>query len=181
MWEKQTCRPHSQRSRRARDAPGTQQQFPAAQERPTEEQDIPLQPRDTTHSRSSQAAMLDPTHSSGWGPEESTAHGYPPAGTAQVELQPVESSLRWGRRAGGATTHGDFCGAVPEVWTPWYRAVLEHCLESYSLWEAYLGSGQEGWHPMGRTQEDPREERGHEGVAEMKRYKLSTAPIALHH
>ena len=56
----------------------------------------------------------------------------------QMVLQFVGSSLWWSRRAGGAAACGDLCGAVPEGWALWYRAVLELCWESCSLWEAYM-------------------------------------------
>ena len=53
-----------------------------------------------------------------------------------LELQPMNRSPRWGRRAEGAAVHRDLCGAPPDGWALWYRAMLKQCLESYSLWEA---------------------------------------------
>ena len=54
------CRHPGQCRRRAEDAPGTEQQLPAAQERPMEEQAIPLQPLGTVQSISPPAAMEEP-------------------------------------------------------------------------------------------------------------------------
>jgi len=64
------------------------------------------------------------------------------------------------------TAHGDPCGAVPEGWALGYRAVLQQCWESCSLWEGHAGSVQEVWHPTGVT---PRWAKiDHKGAAEMK-------------
>jgi len=57
MGEKQPCRCRGPRKRRAGSAPGTEQQLPAAQERPVEEQSVPC--------RSSRAATEEPQCSSG--------------------------------------------------------------------------------------------------------------------
>jgi len=55
---------------------------------------------------------------------------------------------------------------APEGWALGYRAVLEQCLESCSLWEGHAGSVQEVWHPTGVT---PRWAKiDHKGAAEMK-------------
>lgn len=45
----------------AEGAPGTEQKLPAAQDRPMEEQSVPLQSMGTTQSRSPCAAMEEPT------------------------------------------------------------------------------------------------------------------------
>lgn len=41
--------------------------------------------------------------------------------------------------------------AILEGWALWYRAMPEYCSESCSLWEAQVGSAQEGQHPLGGT------------------------------
>ena len=53
------------------------QAFPTAQERPTVEQAVPLQPMDTTRSRSPHAAMEEPTGQQQVRPEGGMAHGEP--------------------------------------------------------------------------------------------------------
>jgi len=56
--EKQPCSSQDQHRRRAGGgAPGTQQQFPEAQERPMEDQAVPLQPMGTARSASPYATM----------------------------------------------------------------------------------------------------------------------------
>ena len=55
-------------------APGTQQQLPAAQERPTEEQAILPQPTGTAQSRSPYATTEKPTGQWWMRPEGDTAH-----------------------------------------------------------------------------------------------------------
>jgi len=53
-----------------------------------------------------------------------------------LELQPVGSSTQWTRRAGGCHLWGPVLEqCIPKEWALWYRAVLEQCLQSYSLWE----------------------------------------------
>ena len=89
----------------------------------------------TTWGRSPHAAIEEPTGQQWMRPEGGTDHGYSCRSSPRLELQPVESSLLWSRSTGGLTIHGNLCGAVPEAWALWYRAVLERCLESCSLWE----------------------------------------------
>jgi len=59
------------------------------------------------------------------------------------------------------------CGAVPEGWVLWYRAILEQCLESCNLQECHTESLQVG---CGRDSTCRRstaeEERDHRGVAD---------------
>lgn len=87
------------RCRRAGVAPGAEQKFPAAQERPTERQAALLQPAGTMW-RSPRVAMEQPwRRCSTW---------RAPAGAGPAtELQPVERSLQWGRNSGRAAAHGD--------------------------------------------------------------------------
>jgi len=127
---------------------GTQQQLPEAQERPTEEQAIPLQPVGTARSRSLCAAM-----------EESMWQ--------LKEVQSVGTPV--GMTRAGAAAQGDLCGAVPEQWALWYGAVLEQCWESCSLWEAHAGSVCEGWHAVGGTHM----EQGSHEVTLKEQQKLS--------
>ena len=54
-----------------------EQQFPAAQEGPTEEQNIPLQPLGTAQNRSPCASMKELTVQQWMRADGSTDHGYP--------------------------------------------------------------------------------------------------------
>ena len=94
-----------------------------------EEQAIPLQPTDTTWSRSPCAAMEESTVQQWMRPGGATAHGEPLQEQPGPELQPMGRSPQWVRKAGGATAGGDLCGAVPEGSALWYGAMLEQCLK----------------------------------------------------
>lgn len=123
MGDKCPCSPQSHRRRRAGGAPGVEQQFPASQERSTEEQAVLFQPMGTAQSTSPCAAMEEMKAEGG------TAYGYPCRGSPGPELQPVERSPQWGRRAGGAATHG---------------AMLEQCLKggSYGMELCWCSAGR---------------------------------------
>ena len=132
----QPCSHPGQCRRRAGGAPGAEQQLPAAQERPTEEQAVLLQPTGITRRRSPHAAMEEPTGQQWMGPQGGTAHGYP-AGTVQAAPATREEQSAVGQE-GQEMACGDPCRAV-RSWRvgPIHRAVLEQCLESYSLYEAH--------------------------------------------
>lgn len=113
------------------------QQLPAAQEEPTEEQAIPLQPAGTTGSRSlcshrgAHSVVVDAAWRgySLWIPLQEQ----PPAKTAAP---------------------GDPCGAVPEGWTHsmephWSNAWREPATSlSFSLNWSYRGFPESGWRPL---------------------------------
>ena len=61
-------------------------------------------------------------------------------------------------------------------WTLWYRAMLEQCLESCSLWEAQARSACEGWYPVGGIPYRAQAESGHGQAGEMKHHGLTAAP-----
>ena len=125
----------------AKGAAGAEQKLPAAQEEPMEEQVVPLQPVGAMQSKSPCAAMEEPMMWQWMRPEGVWS---PHRRSPGLKLQPTERSPWWGRRVGG--THA---GEIhPWGWALWYRAMLEQCLETCSLWEACLGSLWEGWHPV---------------------------------
>jgi len=158
-----------------------EQQLPEVQERPVEEQTIPLQPKSTVRAGSPREAAEEPTGQQWMRPEGRIAHGEPcrsSPGQGPPQEQPVERGLCWGRRAEGTATCGDPCGSVPERWTPWYGAMLGQCWESCSLWEAYTRSVQEGWH-CGSEPRGSRAESGDRGAAEIKYYELIAVPIPI--
>jgi len=72
------------------------------------------------------------------------------------------SSPQWGRRPGGAATHGDLGGAVPDRYTSRFKAVLGQGLERCSLWEAHTGS------VLDAAASFMGEDSGHGGAAETK-------------
>lgn len=116
-WEKQPCRYQSQCRRRAGDAPGTEQQFSGAQERPTVEQAASLQPMGSTWSSSPCAARGGAPVQQWMWPEggynpwrTSTKTGYWP------ERQLMVGSPQWSRRSGRAAAIGTYLGAVFEGW-----------------------------------------------------------------
>ena len=64
------------------------------------------------------------------------------------ELQLNESSPEQSRRPGrDAAANGDLCRTMPQGWALWYRAILEKCSGSCSLWEAHAVSIWKGLHP----------------------------------
>lgn len=71
------------------------------------EQAVSLQPIGTRQSRSPSAAMEEPMGQQWMRSEGAAAHGYPCRSSLRPELQPVESSPWWGRRAGGAVSMGN--------------------------------------------------------------------------
>ena len=105
-------------------APDTEQRLPAAQEKPLVEQDVPLQPMGTTQADLCVQPWRSPWCSSGLRPERATAHGEPPQEHPGPKLQTEGRILQWGRRAGGAATSGEVCGAVPEGWALCYRPMM---------------------------------------------------------
>ena len=76
-------------------------------------------------SRSPHAAMEEPMVQQWMEPAGYHSLWRPTVGHPRLELQPMESSLQWGKKAGFAAICGNSCGAVSEGWTSWYGAMLE--------------------------------------------------------
>lgn len=114
------------------------QAFPTAQEKPTVEQAVPLQPMDTTRSRSSHAAMEEPTGQQWMRPEGGMAHAEPTQELAQ------RGAAVWQEGSGSCCP-----------WGPMLEQFLKdgpHSMElcwSCNLREACAGSVWEGRHPVG--------------------------------
>lgn len=116
-----------------------EQKIPEAQEWSTIEQAVPLQPTDTTQSRSPHTAMEKPVEKKWMRPEGDIARGEPLQEQARLELQPRRRIPWWGRRAGKLPPMGSSAGAVPEWLALCYRAVLEELQPTGSTHENNLG------------------------------------------
>jgi len=97
------CR-HPGQHRRTGGAPGKEQQLPAAQERPTEEQAVPLQPMGTTWSRSPHAATEEPVGRWWMRPEG----GYRLQTSNASSWQCSKRSPQWNQRSGMKWSPCDF-------------------------------------------------------------------------
>lgn len=122
------------------------------------EQAVPLQPVSTAQGRPPCTARKEPTVQQWTRPGGGQSTWSSPG----LELQPTESSPQWGRRPGGAATHGDLGGAVPDRYTSRFKAVLGQGLERCSLWEAHTGS------VLDSAASFMGEDSGHGGAAETK-------------
>ena len=97
----------------------------------------------------------------------------PPQEQPRPELQSMERSLWWSRRAGGTAV----CGAVLEQrlkggshgTEPWWRSAGRAVV----CGKATVGSVGEGQHPVGESHV----KQGQRGAAKMKCYGLTTDPI----
>lgn len=149
LWARQPQRCQGQCRRRAGGASGAEQNLPAAQKRPKVEQAVPSSP---------------------WAPHRADLHMQPwrsPQHSSECSLkeaQPMESPCR--------SPGPDLQSVGQESWeglpptgamqsSSWrvgpHGAMFDQHSESCSLWEAYVGSVQEGWHAGGGT---PRSHRG---------------------
>ena len=132
--KEQPCSHQGQCRRRAAGATGIEQKLPAAQERPMEEQAVPLQPMeeqavplqpmDTVQSRSPYSAMEEPTGHQWMRLEGGITHGHPHRSNLGQNFSPWRAAW-WGRRAEGAATCWDLCGAAPEVQQPMEQTCVE--------------------------------------------------------
>lgn len=84
--ENQPCMHQGQCRRRKRDAPGIEQELPAAQERTTKEQAFFLQPEGTVQSKFPYAALEEPMGQEQIRSAGGTAHG---AGPVFVSHHPI--------------------------------------------------------------------------------------------
>jgi len=93
-------------------------------QRPKGEQAVPLQPMDTVQSRSPYSAMEEPTGHQWMRLEGGITHGHPHRSNLGQNFSPWRAAW-WGRRAEGAATCWDLCGAAPEVQQPMEQTCVE--------------------------------------------------------